>query len=113
MSPGHRKVHAVATVDRETEFPQTQPGKRRPIAFSHPRVCGAFDAELRGPDKGPLHVAEGFQDRLGIAQRNTRAEDQYIRETSAGGGASPGRAGAARTDRGSPVPRSRRGSPPS
>ncbi len=40
----HGKVHAIATVDRETEFPQTQPGERGPVVFPYPRVQGVFDA---------------------------------------------------------------------
>ena len=76
----HGEVRAVATVDRETEFPQTEPGKRRPVAFPHPGICGVFDAELGRPDKGPPHVAEGFENRPGVTQRNTRAEDQQVRE---------------------------------
>ena len=72
----HGEVCAVATVDRETEFPQTEPGKRRPVAFPHPGIGGVFDAKLGRPDKGSPHVAEGFEDRLGVTQRNARAEDQ-------------------------------------
>ena len=76
----HRKVRAVANVDRETEFPQTEPGKRRPVVFPHPRVRGVFDAELWSPHKGPPYVAKGFQNRRGVTQRSARAKDHEVGE---------------------------------
>src|SRR5438105_8269127 len=76
----HGEVHAVAAVDCQAEFPQAEPGKRGTIAFPHPRVRGVFDVELRGPDKSPPYVAEGFQDCLGVTQRNARAKDHEVWE---------------------------------
>jgi len=75
-APLHGQIDAVPAVHRQEHFTQAQPGESSTVVFPPPGVRGLFDVEFRRAYKATPNVAEGFQDRPGVAQRNARAEHQ-------------------------------------